>query len=114
MGVEGVEEGLWDKANQAGVAVLAFQLWKDLFVKVTAVAAFEITEFHDGEECAGLSQSRFSLKKQQAGQRGSHELVLALFARCCSSAPHDERAANARATPVKHRPRRDAESAWRF
>ena len=57
-----------DKANQAGVAVLAFQLWKDLFVKATAVAAFEITEFHDGEGCAGLSQSRFSLKKQRAGQ----------------------------------------------
>ena len=72
-------EGQWevfvDKANQAGVDVIPFELWKNLFVKSTAVAAFEITEFHDGEWCVGVTQARLPFQQQRACERRLGSLV---------------------------------------
>ena len=59
-----------DKANESCIDVVAFEMGHDLFVEATAVAAFEITEFHDGEWRAGVPQRRFPLQQQGAGERG--------------------------------------------
>ena len=68
-GVKGQRQIFVDKTNQSGVDVVACELWHHLFVESTAVAALEITEFHDGEWCAGVTQNRFPLQQQRTGER---------------------------------------------
>ena len=63
MGVEGQRQIFVDKANQTGVDVFAGEFWHDLLVEATAVAAFEITEFDDGEWCSGITQGGFPLQQ---------------------------------------------------
>ena len=69
VGVEGQRQILVNKSDQAGIDVLAFELWHHLFVEATAVAALKITEFHDGEWCAWVTQSRFPVQQQRTGQQ---------------------------------------------
>ena len=70
MRVKGERKIFMHKPNKSGVDVVAFELWKDVFVEATAVAALEITEFHDGEGCGGITQCWLPLQQQRAGQRG--------------------------------------------
>ena len=96
MRVKGQREIFVDKANQAGVDVLPFDVWEHLFVKATAVAALEITEFHDRDWCTGTSQSWFSVEQQRTGELGVWS-ILWLAGRCqvlFQRPLHDERAAN--------------------
>ena len=87
-----------DKTNQSGVDVVAFELRHHLFVEATAVAALEITEFHDGEWCVGVTQNRFPLQQQRAGEcRDCSSLRLAGLGQVLLQQPFDhDRAANAK------------------
>ena len=73
-------------------------------MKATAVAALEITEFHDRDWCTGKSQSWFSVQQQRTGEHGAWS-ILWLAGRCqvlFQRPLHDERAANAKANTCKN------------
>ena len=51
-----------DEAHEAGFDVLLFQIGHHGLMELLAVAALEITEFHDGEWCSSVTKAGFSFQ----------------------------------------------------
>jgi hypothetical protein len=67
--VEGQGQILVDEAHQSGVDVMLFQLRQHLLVKVPAVGALKIAEFHDGEGCLRGAHGRLAIEQQFGCER---------------------------------------------
>ena len=68
--MEGKGEIFVDEANESGFDVLLFQIGHHALMKLLAVAALKITEFHDGERCSSVSKAGFSFQQEISGELG--------------------------------------------
>jgi hypothetical protein len=68
--MEGKGEIFVNEAHQSGLDVLLFQIGHHGFMKLLAIAALKITEFHDGEWCSNVTKAGFSFDQKISGELG--------------------------------------------